>query len=195
MPKAQPPRAQKRFGRVRPTSQVEGFPVRHHHRHGDGESGDAVSVRRLPDAAFRPRHSDARPAAVGEDAARATDAVVAAVAERRRSDSDSILHRGFRRGDDGDAFPSARPRPAEPRTAAAEDAAVAAVLAAADHRRRVADAADGHRVHARAAVVAVAADARRDVAASLRRGAHPSCQHSFPSAARTPAACAACTCG
>jgi len=67
---------------------AERFPA-HPRRHpGDGENGDAVSVRRLPDAAlaFHPPHSDAQPAAAEEGAARAAAAVVAAVAERRRSD-------------------------------------------------------------------------------------------------------------
>jgi len=174
---------------------AERFPA-HPRRHpGDGENGDAVSVRRLPDAAlaFRPRRSDAQPAAGEEDAARAAAAVAAAVAERRRSDSEPIPRRDFHRGDDADVFQSVRPRLAEPRTAAAEDAAVAADVAAADRlRRRVQNDSAGHRVRARAAVVA--ADARPDEEASLHRAGRPSCRQPSRSAARTPGACAACTC-
>src|SRR4051812_25246588 len=74
-----------------------------------GDGGNACGVWGLrPRAVALPApHWVARPAAGGEDAARA---VASAAAERQRLGSEWSLLRDCRRGGDGDAGPSALPR-------------------------------------------------------------------------------------
>ncbi len=164
---------------------------RPHHRDGAG-SVFAVWDRRPRGAVFRhPREEaggwGARPGADAEDAARAAASAVAVP----RSGWPRRVLLICRRDDGGDGVPSALPRLAVMSVAAAAASAAAEEDAVAADRR-VAAVAGGHRGLARAAVVAAWHRAAEDV----RRHRHPRDAHPFsPSAARTPAASAACTCG
>ncbi len=192
-----------RFRRDQPTTDNQqrgadavmtaGSRVRHHphHPHHRGAAGSVSGVldRRPRGAVFRhppeeAEDSGARPGADVEDAARGAASVAAAP----RSGWPRRVLLIYHRDDGGDGVPSALLLlPVMPVAAAAASAAEEDAVAA---DRRAAAVADGHRGLARAAVVAAWHRAVEDVRRHPR-DARPSC----PSAARTPAASAACTCG